>query len=123
MLPTPKSVSWGPCMLSAAAAPSSSASDAKAIEDVDLDVVIAHIHGRFRSCLVRARKVDPQAGGLNKIAIELGADGYVSKTEVVCSDSVPQLAECLRASFVDVKFAPPASLPARHVVPIVLQSH
>ncbi|MFI5302238.1 MAG: hypothetical protein ACHREM_29455, partial [Polyangiales bacterium] len=104
-------------------ADAASASGVTAIDDVDLDVVIAHIHGRFRSCLARARKVDPQAGGLNKIAIELGADGHVLHTEVVCSDSVPQLAECLRASFVDVLFTPPKTAPVRHVVPIVLQSH
>lgn len=87
-----------------------------------VDETIARERGRMKECFNRALAADQRAGGRYKIRFEIGATGAVTGAWVASAEGTPSLGECIRRSFLEVTFPPPASGRLVVTVPFVLTS-
>lgn len=79
-------------------------------------------YARFRACFEEGLKRDPRPGGRVVIRFAIGAAGAVSAAEVVQRDTTlpdPDVVECVRAGFEQLRFPAPNGDPVTVVYPIM----
>ena len=82
--------------------------------------VVARNRWRFKNCYAKALAMDPSVEGTAKVAVKIGADGFVSSASAVSSNLPGALTSCVASSCNAMKFQEPASGTAMLMVTIAL---
>ncbi|GAC1351364.1 MAG: hypothetical protein NVS3B20_05090 [Polyangiales bacterium] len=100
------------------ASDSTSASPAYSPEDT----VIAKNRFRFKECYNRALSRDLSSGGAIHVRVTVGPTGVVRSAAIASTTASQDLSECIRLSFLEMKFPPQDEESKQFTVPVVLSA-